>query len=149
MPSERAEDLWNGKSYLSGLRFVDQKRIGAMAWSQAGPSTLASFQRRKNPFMVVVAFYPYRFKPLVERNMRLLVLVGELDDWCPPALWQERMPLRESKREIILKVYPGAYHCFDGKGVNRNYGGHRLQYGPAAAADSILRVREFLARHLP
>ena len=43
VPSERAQDLCDAESYLSGFPFVDQKRIGVMAWSQAAASTLASF----------------------------------------------------------------------------------------------------------
>jgi dienelactone hydrolase len=154
LPSERAQNLCDAKSYLSGLPFVDPKRIGVMAWSQAGALTLASLcarlsaQRQENPFRVAVAFYPYCFKPLVEMNMPLLVLVGELDDWCPSGLWREKIPLRKARHEVSLKVYPGAYHCFDWEGVNTNYMGHRLQYCPRAAADAIIQVKEFLAKHL-
>lgn len=154
LPSERAQSLCDGKFYLSGLPFVDQKRIGVMGWSQAAASTLASFcarlsvQKRKNPFQAAVAFYPYCYKPLLDINLPLLVLIGEFDDWCPSALWRDRMSLRKTRNDIILKVYPSAYHCFDAEGVNTNYMNHRLQYCPTAATDAIVQVKKFLEKHL-
>jgi dienelactone hydrolase len=49
---------------------------------------------------------------------------------------------------MIVKVYPGAYHCFDAEGVDMEYMGHRLRYCPVASSDAILQVRKFLAQYL-
>ncbi len=154
LPSKRAEDFCAAKSYLFGLPFVDIKRIGVMAWSQRGASSLVAFCARnlalkqENPFRVAVAFYPYCYKSLFRLDSPVLVLIGELDDWCPAALCKERIPSGKTPHETILKVYPGAYHCFDGEGANGDYMGHRLQYNPAASADSIVQVKAFLTKHM-
>ncbi len=154
VPSKRAEDFCSAKLYLNGLPFVDNKRIGVMAWSQRGASALVAFCARnvalkqENPFRATVAFYPYCFKSLFRLDSPLLILIGEQDDWYPAALCKERIPSGKTRHEVILKVYPGAYHCFDAEGVDTNYMGHRVQYDPAAAADAIAQVKTFLTKHL-
>jgi dienelactone hydrolase len=154
LPSKRAEDFCSAKLYLNNLPFVDNSRIGAIAWSQRGSSSLVAFCARnvalkqENPFRATVAFYPYCFNSLFRLDSPLLILIGEQDDWCPAALCKERIPSGKTPHEIILKVYPDAYHCFDGEGVDGNYMGHRLQYNPAVTADAIAQVKAFLAKHL-
>ncbi len=154
LPSKRVEDFCTAKQYLGGLPFLDDKRIGVMAWSQRGASALVAFcarnlaLKRENPIRVTVAFYPYCYKSLFRLDSPVLILIGEQDDWCPAALCKERIPSGKTPHEIILKVYPDAYHCFDGQGAEGNYMGHRLQYNPAAAADAITQVKMFLAKHL-
>jgi len=153
-PSEKAEDFCAARQYLADLPFVDDKRIGAMAWSQRGASALVAFctrntaLKRENPFKATVAFYPYCYKSLFRLDSPVLILIGEQDDWCPAALCKERIPSGKTHHEVILKVYPGAYHCFDVEGVDTNYMGHRVQYDPAAAADAIAQIRMFLTKHL-
>jgi dienelactone hydrolase len=154
LPSKKAEDFCAARQYLAALPFVDDKRIGAMAWSRRGASALVAFcarnvaLKRENPFKAAVAFYPYCYQSLFRLDSPILILIGEQDDWCPAALCKERIPSGKTLHEIILKIYPGAYHCFDGEGVNENYRGHRLQYNPSAAADAVVRVKTFLAKHL-
>jgi dienelactone hydrolase len=58
------------------------------------------------------------------------------------------MPSGKTAQEITLKVYPGAYHGFDREGINLKVQGHRVFYNPEPLADSIVQVREFLAKHL-
>jgi dienelactone hydrolase len=153
-PSRRAQDLCDARSYLLSLPYVNRERIGLMGWSQGAASALASFcsrlsaQKQKNPFRAAVAFYPYCYKPLVEMKLPLLVLVGDRDDYCPSTLWRERIPLREARDDRIVKVYPGAYHCFDAEGVDMEYMGHRLRYCPVASSDAVLQVRKFFAKYL-
>src|SRR4030043_949043 len=97
LPSKRAENICYAKSYLDRLPFVDNKRIGGMGWSQRGSSALAAFCKRasvlksKDQFRALVAFYPYCFKSLASLDFPLLILTGELDDWCPPVLCLERV----------------------------------------------------------
>jgi dienelactone hydrolase len=153
-PSQRAQDVCYAKAYLSGLPFVDPKRIGVIGWSQRGSSTLAALcttflpGQPEDPLRAVVTFYPYCFRSLTGFDFPLLILIGELDNLSPVATCLERMPKKKTRHEVILKVYPGAYHCFDVEGVNREYMGHRLHYNPVAAADSILQVKTFLSKHM-
>jgi dienelactone hydrolase len=153
-PSTRARDICYAKSYLSDLPFVDPKRIGVIGWSQRGSSALAALCARfpslqeEYPLRAVVTFYPYCFRALAGLDFPLLILIGELDDRCPVAICIERMPRKRTPNEVILKVYPRAYHGFDVEGIDTNYMDHRFRYNPSAAADSILQVKTFLAKHL-
>jgi dienelactone hydrolase len=55
----------------------------------------------------------------------------------------------DPEHEVILKVHPGATHCFDWEGYTRRiFGGRMLEYDPAAAADANVRVRELFGKHL-
>ncbi len=153
-PSKRARDICSAKSYLAGLTYVDPKRVGVIGWSRRGSSTLAalcvgfSSSQKEYPLRAVVAFYPYCFRSLANLEFPLLILIGELDNLSPVATCTERMPKKRTRHEVILKVYPGAYHGFDMEGVSTVYMGHRLEYNPAAAADSIVQVKAFLAKHM-
>jgi len=151
LPKKRAQDAYATKSFLSGLPYVDRNHIGVIGWSHGGWTVLATLnagETEVSPFQAAVAFYPFCGEPLTKLNAPLLILAGELDDWCPARLCSSRMPAKKTEHEIILKIYPGAYHCFDWKGVDLEYMGHRLLYNPAASTDAQVRVREFLAKHL-
>ncbi len=153
-PSMRAQEICYAKSYLSELPFVDPRRIGVIGWSQRGSSALAtlctrfSSRYKEYPFRAVVTFYPYCFKALSDLDFPLLILIGALDDRCPATLCVERMPRQKTQNKVTLKVYPGAYHGFDIEDIDTSYMDHRYRYNPTAAADSIIRVKTFLARHL-
>jgi dienelactone hydrolase len=153
-PSKRAKDICSAESYLAGLAYVDPKRVGAIGWSRRGSSTLAALcaksspGQKEYPLRAVVAFYPYCFRSLASLEFPLLILIGELDDLSPAATCRERMPQKKTNHEVILKVYPGAYHGFDVEGVKTEYLGHYIQYSPAAAEDSIAQVKAFLAKHM-
>jgi len=150
----RAQDAHDAKSYLAGLPFVDRNQIALMGWSHGGWSVLSaidetiSIQNRGDPFRVAIAFYPYCAVPLRGFNAPLMILIGELDDWTQPELCQLRMPSGKTAHEIILKVYPEAYHCFDFEGLDTYVSGHRLLYNPKATSNAIQQVRKFLAKHL-
>jgi dienelactone hydrolase len=62
------------------------------------------------------------------------------------------MPKENTTFEVKLKVYPGAYHGFDTFGANANVRGsrgtHRILYQQQATVDSIIRVKDFLVKHL-
>ena len=153
-PKTRAQDAHNARSYLARLPFVDRNRIAVMGWSHGGWTTLHTIskkiriQKRGNSFQATVAFYPYCDIPLEDLRTPLLILIGKLDDWCPAAMCSNRIPSRKSANEIILKIYPGAYHGFDWEGKDFTYKGHRFLYDPAATNDAIVRVKNFLAKYL-
>ncbi|MEN6319979.1 MAG: dienelactone hydrolase family protein [Syntrophaceae bacterium] len=162
----RTQDAYDAKSYLSGLPFVDRNRIAVMGWSHGGITTLTSVSKsnyatfaawvttnlespkQEAPFRAAIAFYPFCIGQLDDSNAPLLILIGELDDWCPAALCQMKMPSGKTANEVILKIYPGAYHVFDWKGIDRVVLGHRMLYNPAALDDSIVQVKEFLAEQM-
>ena len=151
--SKRALDAHDAKSYLAGLQFVDPKRIAVMGWSHGGMSTIASVSempaKETVPFQAAIALYPYCYKTLDDLNAPLLILIGALDDWCPAELCSSNMPKEgKSKHEVILKVYPGAYHNFDWSGMDVTLMGHTLRYNYKAESEAIVQVREFLEKHL-
>jgi len=150
---KRAMDAHDAQSYLAGLRFVDPKRIAVVGWSHGALSVIAAVSEMpgKNvvPFQASIAFYPYCYKTLDDLNAPLLILIGGADDWCPAELCSSNMPKGEkTKHEVVLKVYPGAYHNFDWPDMDVIYMGHVLQYNRQAESDAIIQVREFLGKHL-
>ena len=162
----RAQDAYDAKVYLGGLPFVDRHRIAVMGWSHGGVAVLCSVsvsnwdawtalirtdlsRKKEDPFRAAIAFYPYCMAKLKDSNAPLLILAGDLDNWCPAAFCRENLPGGKTQNEVILKIYPGAHHCFDWEGVDLvTPDGHRVLYNREALADSIVQVREFLAKHL-
>ena len=152
--AQRVRDAYDGKSYLNELPFVDRKRISVLGWSHGGWTTLAVIdQKRDDPFRSAIAFYPYCgqvsiWRGLSNFNAPLLILIGEKDDWTHANLCSRRMRSGQTGPEVILKIYPDAYHDFDSEGLDGYLLGHRLLYNPAALDDAIVQVKEFLAKHL-
>jgi len=161
----RSQDAYDVKACLSGLPLVDRNRIAVMGWSHGGVTTLSTVsnsnyapwatmakanasRKQEEPFQAAIAFYPYCQGDLGDSNAPLLILAGELDEWCPAALCQKNTPSGKVAHEIILKVYPGAYHGFDMEGIDLVREGHHVLYNPQALADSIVQVKGFLAMHL-
>jgi dienelactone hydrolase len=163
------QDAYDSKSYLAGLPFVDPNRIAVAGWSHGGALTIASVSPRnyltwayinmayaaltrkpKAPFRAAVAFYPWIcVAQLNDSEAPLLILTGESDIVAPVAFLKTNMPSGKTPYEVILKVYPGAYHTFDSEGVDvKTPSGVRFKYGPEATADAIIRVKEFLAKHM-
>jgi dienelactone hydrolase len=144
---KRAQDAYDAKSHLAGLPFVDRNRIGVMGWSHGGMTTLSVVdQKRDDPFRSAIAFYPYCTQILSGFNAPLLILIGEKDDWTPDYACSTQMRSGQTGPEVILKIYPDSYHGFDGKDMI--IAGHKLLYNPTAAADAIIQVKAFLAKHL-
>jgi dienelactone hydrolase len=151
---KRAMDAHDAQSYLAGKSFVDPKRIAVMGWSHGALSLIAAVSEMPGktvvPFQAAIAFYPYCYKTLADLNAPLLILIGASDDWCPAKLCSSNMPKEgKAKHEVILKVYPGAYHGFDRPRDSAViYLGHVIQYDRQATSDSILQVKEFLEKYL-
>ena len=100
------------------------------------------------PFNAAIAFYPYCSLSLKRLKTPFLILVGEKDAWCPAALCADQVPGTPGPHELLIKIYPGAFHDFDWEGLNRVIKGRRMQYHREAAEDAIRRVRRFLEKHL-
>jgi dienelactone hydrolase len=150
----RAQDAYDAKDFLSKLPFVNRNRIAVLGWSHGGITVLTALikqikpQNRENPFKAAIAFYPYCDIYLNNLNAPLLILIGESDDWTPAKNCSASMPPDQPEPEVILKIYPGAYHDFDWEGMDEIYKGHRLLYDPIAAQDAIIQVKNFLAKYL-
>lgn len=153
-PQTRAQDAHDAKSYPNGLSFVKPNQIAIMGWSHGGWSILCAvndlinIENRGEPFRLAIAFYPYCDAPLWNLNAPILILAGELDDWCPAKMCQQEMPSEKSKHEAILKIYPEATHCFDFEGIDTTKLGHRLLYNAVATDDAIMQVRNFLIKYI-
>lgn len=149
----RALDAYGAKTFLSSLPLVDPARIAVLGMSHGGWAVLNVASRRTSsdlelkPFQAAIALYPWCDDP-TEVGMPLLILTGELDDWSPVERCRAFAAGAGSSSEVVLKVYPGAHHLFDLKGIDERQDGHVLRYDPQAAEDAIERIKAFLAEHL-
>ncbi len=164
----RVQDAFDCKAYLATLPFVDRNRIAVAGWSHGGALTIASIspenylawatlhnfyglKKPGPPFRAGIAFYPWIcVAPLSDSEAPLLILTGDSDVIAPAAFLKRNMPLEKTAHEISLKVYSGGYHTFDAEGVDTSFPNSpvRYKYDPSAAADAIVQVKEFLAKHL-
>jgi dienelactone hydrolase len=166
---ERARDAYGGLVHLQQQRFVRADRIALLGWSNGGSTvlwTIATGAQRPpglaHDFRAAVAFYPGCRAALAAGSwatrIPLLVLVGEKDDWTPA---RPCVDLAEGAKRagepVEIVTYPGAFHYFDAPDVSlrvrQNIAGTKsgtatIGTDPAARADAIRRVPEYLARHL-
>jgi dienelactone hydrolase len=75
-------------------------------------------------------------------------LIGEKDDWTPASECKFHLKPKEGWPEIILKVYPDAYHAFDATHGIGFYMGHVTGRNQSAAEDSYKMVKAFLIKYL-
>lgn len=173
LPTEPSRD----SATLQGQDFVDSARVALIGWSHGGNATLATIvgavpEPSPGPpvpvladrpwFRAAVAFYPgcatASRPPRVASSAPLLILQGEADDWTPAGPCRTLVERAAgSPNPIELQLYEGAYHAFDDPNtpvrirsdVPRGArGGVHLGTDPAARADALVRVLEFLARYL-
>jgi dienelactone hydrolase len=162
---ERVLDAYGALRWLRSQPFVDGRRIAVAGWSNGAFAALQVMDAaREHPaegFRAAVAVYPdCRFDRATRFYAPLLILIGGRDDWTPATFCQELAVSPEARSApVLLHVYPEAYHSFDNPSAARQYlpnvenankpgGGATIGYDPAARADAIVRVREFLAEHL-
>lgn len=161
----RRLDALAAVDWLAHRRGVDAKRIGLIGWSNGGSTVLATLNERhprvasatiKPAF--AVAYYPgceAELRRGFESGTRLLMQVGEADDWTPAAPCHELARAATGLPPEIVG-YAGAYHGFDSKapirlrkdvpnGVNPGQGVH---VGGDAAANAASREKllRFLAQ---
>jgi dienelactone hydrolase len=151
---DRVADTFAAKHYLETLPFIDKKRIAVIGFSHGGITALiiALSRSSEKHFKEIIAFYPYCFPIDPSKKFLsspLMILSGGNDDWCPAKLC-EAYPeiLKGLNHEIVLKVYPGAYHAFDNTAPGiMEYMGHKFGRDESAAADSIVMVKNFLHKY--
>ena len=164
--ANRRLDALGAIAYLADRADVDAKRIGLIGWSNGGSTVLSATNLHHHDVAAAtvkpafaIAFYPgceAYLKRGYSPSAPLLMLVGQLDDWTPPAPCLALVrSVSETAPEIV--VYPGAWHGFDSdaplrlrkdvpNGANPGQGVH-VGGNPAAWHASRDRVVRFLAEH--
>jgi len=166
--ANRRLDALAAVAWLAHRPGVDAQRIGLMGWSNGGSTLLAALNMRHADVAsaatqpaFAVAFYPgceSDLKRGFETHTKLLMLVGEADDWTPAAPCHE---LARAARGTAPEIegYAGAYHGFDStaplrlrkdvpNGANPGQGVH-VGGDAAAFAASRKRLLNFLAQQQP
>jgi len=163
--ANRRLDALAAVDWLAHRADVDAQRIGLMGWSNGGSTLLAALNARHADVAhaaitpaFAVAFYPGCESDLklgFETRTRLLMLVGEADDWTPAAPCHALAGVTRGTAPEI-EGYAGAYHGFDStapvrlrsdvpNGVNPGQGVH-VGGNAAALAASRERLLRFLAQ---
>jgi dienelactone hydrolase len=166
-PRERVADANAARHWLQAQSFVAPDRVSLLGWQNGAVATLWAVRRRANvddkgpDFRSAVALYPgCRRLADSEWSARIptLLLVGGADDWTPAGPCEQMVAgARGRSAQIAIVVYPGAYAEFDHPNMPMRVlhglaftadGSGRAHSGtnPAARADAIRRVPEWLAR---
>jgi dienelactone hydrolase len=164
---ERVADAIAARRWLQNQSWVVSHRVSLLGWQNGGVAALWAIRRRgggddgATDFRSAVALYPgCRRLGVTEWSARVptLLLVGAADDWAPAKTCEQMVASargRSAQTQII--VYPGAYAEFDHPNMPMRQltnlafsadGSGRAHTGtnPAARADAIKRVPEWLAR---
>lgn len=175
--SHRRGDAWAALQWLAAQPGIDPDRIAVIGWSHGGSTVLSALDLRQAQWPRVgvvpaaaVAFYPGCSEALRQHAQPaspLLLMMGDADDWTPARpceQWaQPFIPAPGSMAkeqnaiaQVELKIYPGAFHNFDGTAPVRVRAdvpnGLRPGAGvttggdPAARADAHQRLLDFLER---
>ncbi|HXW25636.1 MAG TPA: dienelactone hydrolase family protein [Xanthobacteraceae bacterium] len=165
---ERVADAVAARHWLQRQSWVVADRISLLGWQNGAVAALWTIRRRGRDgeegapdFRSAVALYPgCRRLVQTEWSARVptLVLVGAADDWAPATACEQMVAgARGRSAQTKIVVYPGAYADFDhpdrpmrqltnlafsADGSGRAHSGTN----PAARADAIKRVPEWLAR---
>ncbi len=117
-PAIRVGDVQAALQWLNQQAMVDSSRLGVVGWSHGGSSALLSSGQNVNYAAApraFVAFYPSCDPPQLSKDWRpqqpVLMLLGESDDWTPPATckaFAARYP-----DLIQVTTYAHAHHGFD------------------------------------
>jgi dienelactone hydrolase len=169
---KRPKDAYGALWFLQAQPYVRRDRVGVVGWSQGGATILNAIGRQSplrpsNPppddFRAAVAFYPgacnaQRQSPAWTTPIPLLALLGAADVWTPMPPCKEFLDGAAARgTPVEAVVYPGAYHSFDAPNLaQRELPDYRTRAGvvpivatdPAARADTLVRVPQFLARFL-
>ncbi len=164
---ERVTDVNAARRWLQSQSFVRADHISLLGWSSGGIATLWAVRPNAGPrdgsadFRSAAVLYPgcRRLRQTAwSARVPTLILIGSADDWTLASTCRQMVAGargRSARAEII--VYPGAHHEFD-----RPNSPLRLRTGlshaaspsgrahrgtdPAARADALKRVPEWLAR---
>lgn len=165
---ERVADAALARHWLQARSDVRADGISLLGWSGGGAAVLAAIRRDRKPadnkpdFSSAIAFYPNcRLQSeSLDFSARLpaLILMGDADDWTPPAPCAYLAKAARARGEQVeLVLYPGALHDFDhprlevkersdiaysATGTGKAMVGTNL----AAREDALQRVKAFLTK---
>jgi len=110
--ADRRFDIQAAIEWLMERPQVDRARIAILGWSHGGGAVLSTLSHPTRA-RAAVAFYPGcstfargRYSP----SAPLLILIGALDDWTPPAPCVE---LGKRSAGVTVRVLADSYHDFD------------------------------------
>ena len=165
-PGMRVLDVIATAEYLATLPFVRRDRIALIGFSHGAGTVIDALQSSLSSVGIRggVAYYPLCI-PEKQTNvsMPLLVLIGEKDDWAPPARCRALQEGLRAPSPANIILYPGAYDGFDVNEPPQSVSGadlssqdgsvgdtvqHHIEYDPGAARDAEARTRAFLERLL-
>lgn len=164
----RRADVHAAASWAVEQPWAAGREAGALllGWSHGGSTALAAVGAPVPPGLIraAVALYPGcrrmgQALPDWAPAAPVLLLLGGMDDWTP-ARWCQalaaRAPQAGAAAAVTVHTYPGAWHGFDQpamplrvlSGLPLVRGGEaHMGTDPAARADALVRVPEFLAAH--
>lgn len=159
---QRRRDALGGLTWLESQPGVDVARLGLLGWSNGGSTVLAATNERHREVAsarvrptLAVAFYPgcdTEMQRGYQPTARLLMLLGEADDWTPAAPCKALAAA--AGPAVQFESYAGAFHGFDGAGPvrlrrdvpNGTRPGQGVHVGgdPAARAAAAARLEAFV-----
>ena len=161
--TQRRADVLGTLDWVAAQPWASASRIALLGWSHGGSAVLAATDLSRADVRaqlpqpaLAVAFYPgcsAALKSGYRPSTRLVLLLGEKDDWTPPG------PCVELGKAVGAEVnlYADSYHDFDSpvgevrlrldvpNGVNPGQGVH-VGPNPAAREQANARLRELLAQ---
>ena len=165
---ERVADANAARRWLQAQAYVEPRHVTLLGWSTGANTVLWTVRRRialassdDIDFRSAVALYPGCTRldnAAWSARIPTLILIGAADDWTPaPACERMVAGARGRSAGISIMVYPGAYHDFDhpsrpvalrsGVALSASStGAVHSGTNPAARADALKRVPEWLAR---
>lgn len=163
---ERVADAAAARRWLQTREDVRADMIALMGWSGGGSAVLAAIRKDRRPadgkpdFARAIAFYPscrqQSESASFAARLPVLILVGEADDWTPPAPCDFLAKAAQARGEKVdLVVYAGAVHDFDHPRLEvkersdiaysaTGTGKAMVGTNPAAREDALKRVKAFL-----
>lgn len=165
---ERVADAATARHWLQARKDVRADSVSLLGWSGGGAAVLAAIRRDRRPadakpdFRSAVAFYPncrlQSESADFAARLPVLILMGDADDWTPPAPCSYLVKAAKARGEPVdLVLYPGALHDFDHPRLEVNErsdiafsatgtGKARVGTHPEAREDALRRVKAFLTR---
>ena len=165
--SLRREDAHAAAAWAAAQPWAAGPAAGAfvLGWSHGGSTALAAAHAPVPPGLIraAVAFYPGCRRPgqpvpSWSPAVPVLMLLGEADEWTPPAPCRALAAGAAGEGRVTVVSYPGAHHGFDqpdlpvrelaGLAMAPREGGRaRMGTDPAVRADALVRVPAFLGLH--
>ena len=158
---QRRADALGALNWVAAQPWAQAQRIALLGWSHGGSAVLSATDATRKDVQaqpvraaVAIAFYPGCSAPLksgYRANTRLVLMLGEKDDWTPPGPCIELGKAAGAE----VTVFADSYHDFDNpvgqvrvrtdvpNGVNPGKGVH-AGANPAARAQAYARLQQVL-----